>query len=72
MMLFHGSNLEIEAVDLSKCRPYKDFGRGFYLTDIPEQASKMARRVALIYGGEPTVTCFETDMLRVTKGRFQP
>jgi hypothetical protein len=30
--LYHGSNIEIARIDLSKCRPYKDFGRGFYTT----------------------------------------
>lgn len=37
MKLYHGSNTLIESIDLSRCRPYKDFGRGFYLTDIREQ-----------------------------------
>gem|GEM_PF-3299230 len=27
MILYHGSNVEIKSIDLSKCRPYKDFGR---------------------------------------------
>ena len=36
MILYHGSNLEIDVIDLNKCRPNKDFGKGFYLTDIPE------------------------------------
>lgn len=62
MMLYHGSNLEIDIIDLGKCRPRKDFGQGFYLTDIPEQAERMAERVARIYGGKPVVTCFETDL----------
>lgn len=62
MILYHGSNLEIEAVDLTKCRPFKDFGRGFYLTDIKEQAFKMAQRVARIYGGAPVVNVYETDL----------
>ncbi|MBQ7183048.1 MAG: DUF3990 domain-containing protein [Clostridia bacterium] len=61
MILYHGSNLEIDSIDLNKCRPNKDFGRGFYLTDIPEQAMRMARRVSLIYGGDPIVTSYETD-----------
>ena len=61
MILFHGSNTEIDRVDLGKCRPFKDFGRGFYLTDLPEQAMKMANRVARIYGGVPVVTYFEAD-----------
>lgn len=43
------------------CRPYKDFGKGFYLTDIREQAEKMARRVSKIYGGSPVVNIFEID-----------
>ena len=62
MMLFHGSNVEIANIELGKCRPWKDFGKGFYLTDIPEQAMRMAKRVVRIYGGEPVVTYFEADM----------
>ena len=38
MILYHGSNMAIDGIDLNRCRPYKDFGRGFYLTDIREQA----------------------------------
>lgn len=48
MRLYHGSNMMIENIDLSKCKPYKDFGRGFYLTEIKEQAEKMAGRTAAI------------------------
>ena len=61
MKLYHGSNLVIEQIDLSKCRPYKDFGQGFYLTEIREQAEQMARRTATIYGGEPVVNVFDFD-----------
>lgn len=61
MKLYHGSNMLIEWIDLSKCKPYKDFGQGFYLTEIKEQAEQMARRTAAIYGGEPVVTEFEFD-----------
>ena len=42
MILYHGSNMAIDGIDLNRCRPYKDFGRGFYLTDIREQAQRMA------------------------------
>lgn len=41
------------------CRPYKDFGRGFYLTELTDQAEKMAKRVAKIYGGAPIVNVYE-------------
>ena len=40
MKLYHGSNLVIEKIDLSKGRPAKDFGRGFYLSDNMDQAGK--------------------------------
>ena len=42
MRLYHGSNIAIDNINLAMCRPYKDFGQGFYLTDIEEQAEKMA------------------------------
>jgi hypothetical protein len=61
MRLYHGSNTIIEQIDLSRCKPYKDFGQGFYLTEIREQAEQMARRTSAIYGGEPVVTEFEFD-----------
>ena len=38
MILYHGSNIKISEINLDKCRPNKDFGRGFYLTSIKEQA----------------------------------
>lgn len=61
MRLFHGSNVKIDSISLAMCRLYKDFGRGFYLTDIEEQAEKMAVRVSRIYGGTPIVNAFEID-----------
>ena len=30
MKLYHGSNMEIDKIDLSKCMPNKDFGCGFF------------------------------------------
>ncbi|WP_055666047.1 DUF3990 domain-containing protein [Desnuesiella massiliensis] len=59
MKLYHGSNMIISAIDLEKCRPYKDFGKGFYCTAIKEQAELMAKRVAKIYGGNPYVNEFD-------------
>ncbi|MCI8345754.1 MAG: DUF3990 domain-containing protein [Clostridia bacterium] len=45
MILYHGSNLKIEEINLSKCKPYKDFEQGFYCTTIEKQAEFMAERV---------------------------
>lgn len=61
MKLYHGSNIVSEHINLAMCRPFKDFGKGFYLTDIKEQAEKMAKRVSKIYGGAPVVNAFEID-----------
>lgn len=61
MILYHGTNLCIDKIDLSVCRPNKDFGQGFYLTTLEDQAQKMARRVAAIYGGEPIVNVYQFD-----------
>ena len=61
MLLYHGSNQEIKSIDLRECKPYKDFGRGFYLTTIREQAIQMARRTTRIFSGSPYVTEFEFD-----------
>ncbi len=60
MILYHGSNVEIDGIDLSKSMPYKDFGRGFYLTTISDQSKQMAKRTARFYGDPPVVTGFET------------
>lgn len=61
MILYHGSNMVIHKIDFSKCRPFKDFGKGFYCTAIKDQAELMAKRVARIYGGSPKITAFEFD-----------
>lgn len=59
MKLYHGSNTKIDSINLAMCRPYKDFGTGFYLTDIKEQAVRMAVRVSKIYGGAPILNVFD-------------
>lgn len=40
MVLYHASYCDIIRPDLEKCAPYKDFGRGFYLSSSYEQAEK--------------------------------
>lgn len=61
MRLFHGTNADFDKIDISKSNPWKDFGKGFYLTDIYEQALKMGRRKTLIFGGCPIVQEYEFD-----------
>ena len=61
MRLYHGSNVAFKEIDLSACRPNKDFGRGFYLTPDRIGAEKMARRTVKRFGGKPYVMNFEFD-----------
>ncbi len=61
MILYHGSNVAIENIDLAKSKPYKDFGQGFYLSDNEEQAMEMACFKTSLLGDEPVITKFEFD-----------
>ncbi|MDR3337164.1 MAG: DUF3990 domain-containing protein [Treponema sp.] len=71
MIVYHGSNTEISAVDLEKCRPCKDFGRGFYTTILKDQAWRMALRTVRRYGGNPCVTAFTIDENIFTDSSFK-
>lgn len=67
MLLYHGSNTIIDEVDLSKSRPYKDFGRAFYLSADKNQAEEMAHFKVMIGGGIERVTVFEFDETDITE-----
>ena len=60
MKLYHGTNIDFADINLSVCRPNKDFGRGFYLTEIKRQALLMAiRRCAFTQKGTPIVQTYD-------------
>ena len=61
MILYHGTNMDFDVIDLSKSSPYKDFGRGFYLTDIRHQAEEMASKKASLFRGSAVVQEYEFD-----------
>lgn len=65
--LYHGSNVTIDRIDLSKSLPDKDFGRGFYVTCLRHQAERMALSKCQRSGGSPVVTVFEFDDGQVKK-----
>lgn len=58
MILYHGTNIDIDKIDLNKCAPYKDFGKGFYTTTIFDQAKAMADRKSRIFGGQPCIISY--------------
>ena len=46
MRVYHGGTEKIEFPDVSKGRPGLDFGQGFYVTDIQDQAESWADRMS--------------------------
>ena len=61
MILYHGTNADIEAIDLTKGLRYKDFGKGFYLTPERTTAVRMAQKKARLFGGTPTLITYVFD-----------
>ena len=62
MILFHGSNIIVEKPLVNVGRKELDFGPGFYLTTLREQAERWARRVCVIRrSSTPTITRFTFD-----------
>ena len=61
MILYHGSNVEIRHIDLSKSARGKDFGKGFYLSEDEKQAEDMAVFKSLQTNSTPIVNSFEFD-----------
>ena len=61
MILYHGTNADIESIDLTKGLRFKDFGKGFYLTPNRETACRMAQKRALLFGGTATLITYELD-----------
>lgn len=61
MILFHGSDVMITHVDLTRSKPCKDFGRGFYLSDDFSQALAMAQFKSRLTGADPVVSEFDFD-----------
>lgn len=69
MILYHGTNINIEQIDLGLSKPYKDFGKGFYLTDIKKQAEEMAiRKVRFAPNTMPYVNAYEFEETFLTDG----
>ncbi len=61
MILYHGTNIDFNIIDLSKSNKYKDFGQGFYLTDIRSQAEELAVKKAKLFGGNNIIQEYDFD-----------
>lgn len=47
MTVYHGSTFIVQTPDVTKSKKYLDFGKGFYVTTIKDQAEKWAKRKKL-------------------------
>lgn len=66
--LYHGSTVAVEHPLVQKGRRNLDFGQGFYVTDMVEQARKWAERVSRQRIESPVISVYEFDEAYVTEG----
>lgn len=59
--VYHGSFTAIDEIDLSKCKVGRDFGKGFYVTNIRTQAEYWAKRKGKRKNTGGIVTEFDFD-----------
>lgn len=72
MILYHGSNMRIDAIDFTKGRRGKDFGQGFYLTAVKVDAAEMAKTaVQRDMFGVPTLNVYDFDENVMTNGELK-
>ena len=65
MIVFHGSYMTVDRPMVEQGRQRVDFGRGFYLTGLREQAATWAVAVSRRHrGGAPVLNVFDLDLDR--------
>jgi hypothetical protein len=62
MKLYHGTNVEFGFIDIEKCPINRDFGQGFYLTNIHKHAHERAQDKVDADGGIVTVMEYNFDL----------
>lgn len=70
--LYHGSYMEVSSPQTDKGRQKVDFGQGFYLTRLLEQAEKWSRAITIRRGPrfQPVVNVYTLDYDRLTEGGY--
>jgi hypothetical protein len=59
MKVYHGSHIKVDKIELSKCKPNKDFGKGFYVTKFRNHAEEWAKIMGEKYDTDGFVSEFE-------------
>ena len=71
MKLYHGSNTLIDSIDLNQGRPGKDFGKGFYVTTLQEQAKRWAETIVRLRPrGTAIINKYELDYEGIKNAGF--
>ena len=65
--VYHGSALEVSKPLVALGRPNLDFGQGFYVSDLREQAERWATRIAIRRMEKPMLNVYEFDMNAVKR-----
>ena len=55
MIVYHGSIITVEKPDVNHSYRPLDFGKGFYVTSVREQAERWARRKAALFGSDKVI-----------------
>lgn len=72
MIVYHTSNVAISHPDIDHSRLYLDFGKGFYVTTLREQALKYSARI-IARGATPIINTYEfsCDYNNIRHKRFE-
>ena len=70
MLLFHGSNMQVDKPSIEFSRPNLDFGCGFYATSIESQAVRWAHRKSQLSGGTSVINVYEFDVGALQNFRY--
>ena len=55
MIVYHGSSVTVDSPDVQHSYRPLDFGKGFYVTSVREQAERWARRKAALFGSDKAI-----------------
>jgi hypothetical protein len=71
MIVYHGSYIEIDEIDLSRCEPHKDFGQGFYVTKNKKHAETWAARIGARHDTIGVITEFKFHESAFTNSKYK-
>jgi len=61
VIVYHGSNIEVEKPSIDYSKPNLDFGKGFYLSSFKDQAERWAKRKAERKSGSARISVYELN-----------